>query len=648
MKSGDGEQRARSLTRYRMVHVHGEHGSTLFRLCVSLDAERDAGLFRELVEGRLHQVSPDGETLASSVLVQWPSVRECVLVVPSALAHRALLERARLLQELDEEAQVPDYVASFSTVIGVSGLRQYFEQGARSRSSSAPFRGQMGQTSQLEWPTEDAEAPLAVYTVIDGDAQPELLHRLLAGRLNLSASGAELPVPVLLHLPSKPLFLLYLPEALGHRSLAEQARVLRQLSQSEEVLPTYVVEFETVVGRDALVVLFDEPPAIAAVDAPVVAAREEAQSRMARFGWEPVLRMQSPSEEGRESRRALDLYSSLPQQFPGGAQQRSQAMFDISKRPFVAFRLQDVEPQLWLERSWRLLLQLHNLDLYPLLALVLVAVADDEGEREELVQVFDVASPLHRQLLLGLGERFSVTVGVYASTGALLDGARFRAPLERNVMAMLASAEERFGRDEGLDFLRAMERFGERSFPRIGAMSHPFSDEAFQWGQSPKDCILAVSILNYWMQPANYRYLVFNHSFSVELFEQLQSTLLTRAVDFGVRLPRVLRRVASKLFGLGQADLLRRQLANFAELHVALRNNDLDAFGAWENWRLLLEDAEEFSIPVEAAIAELAREALRLARLAHEHEDEPRVPVMRRSEPRLTSAEGPELDIEMG
>ncbi|MDQ3035284.1 MAG: hypothetical protein M3Y87_22965 [Myxococcota bacterium] len=114
-------------TRVESVHVPLA-GGTLRTVAVhrAVDVGTDPQLREVVLGGRLHRLDGDLE-LAVPFVYHDPSLRKLALVLPEALRHEELRERARLLEKLadDTTVPVPRYAAEATVVIGLGQLSEY-------------------------------------------------------------------------------------------------------------------------------------------------------------------------------------------------------------------------------------------------------------------------------------------------------------------------------------------------------------------------------------------------------------------------------------------------------------------------------------------------------------------------------------------
>jgi hypothetical protein len=120
-------------TRIETVHVPVE-GGTLRTVTVhrAINVATDPELRDAALDGALHRLD-GGTELAIPFVYHDPGRRVFALVVPEALRHEELRERARLLEALASETAlpIPRYVRDATTVIGLAQLRELVARPSR-------------------------------------------------------------------------------------------------------------------------------------------------------------------------------------------------------------------------------------------------------------------------------------------------------------------------------------------------------------------------------------------------------------------------------------------------------------------------------------------------------------------------------------
>lgn len=127
MKRGVGE------TAKTRVPLSNEEGIRWVEIYTSVNAKTDPAVASLVIEGRLHDV--DGEApLAQPYVFHDPTREVFALVLPVAMRHRLLLERARFLESLHESgAELLPYMVEGRVVIGTSGLLALVQRGDQGR-----------------------------------------------------------------------------------------------------------------------------------------------------------------------------------------------------------------------------------------------------------------------------------------------------------------------------------------------------------------------------------------------------------------------------------------------------------------------------------------------------------------------------------
>jgi len=263
-----------------------------------------------------------------------------------------------------------------------------------------------------------------------------------------------------------------------------------------------------------------------------------------------------------------------------------------------------------LERSLDLLIQLHALPAGAAVLLELVGV-DLSGLRDEVAYWWvDHRRGPGRETLLTLARSFRPSLVLFDDNGAPVRMLRFERPLEANALRILERAAA-WERDRLLDVEAVRTTVLRPEFDRLGQMEHPFHQDAFARIETPAQSRFTLGVLGYWLQPDNRDYLVFIKSFPEEELETLTKRLLRAAMSFGIALPPALEGEALRL-GLSEDErgLLAKQLANFAEVSLRIKPNDLDELQEWENWEALLTRCEAAGQDVDDDIVKLAERSM--------------------------------------
>src|SRR5690349_6815825 len=117
-------------TRLEPIHVLLPDGSTRsLEVYQAVNVGTDPHLREPTLAGALHRFET-GEELAIAFVYHDPGLRRLALVIPEALRHEELRERARLLTRIAEDTRhaVPRYAREFGVVVGVAELALWLEK----------------------------------------------------------------------------------------------------------------------------------------------------------------------------------------------------------------------------------------------------------------------------------------------------------------------------------------------------------------------------------------------------------------------------------------------------------------------------------------------------------------------------------------
>lgn len=275
-------------------------------------------------------------------------------------------------------------------------------------------------------------------------------------------------------------------------------------------------------------------------------------------------------------------------------------------------RLAGDRGQRFIEGAAELRFQLHSTPQGPALGLLLVHLDAQGNVDDQHFWVIDEDQASGEEVLERLETQFVVDVRLHALEGTLVGVRRFTAPLESNVgtarIAILGAEGDRAA---------ARRAVLAPEFDRLGRLRHGFHHESFSELTKAADARLALGILGYWSTPERRDYLLRIKSFPEPWFEAMTRRVLVAAVEFGLAMEPHLRQRALELkLAPNSASLLRRSLANFAEVNLNLKAGGLDALDTWDNWEALLAHAEELDLRVDEEIEELAARAMERARVA--------------------------------
>lgn len=254
-------------TRRAPILIAGEDGGAKVRwIYRAVNATTDAALAEMARSGELFRIDRVTE-LALDFIYHDPRARKFALVLPEALRHRFLEERARLLGRIAEDSQyeLPEYIAEARVVIGMDGLRRYL---AEDRPRHPPQEGRpqpslsqedLHDESFRRYPYHGTDAdPLhADRPGLAGDLSPELSldEGALEDSLMKLLEAGDRAIPVLEAALSDPTSEVRLAGAIGLAELravsSARALVDAYLEESSDAAPHFA-RLIAALGEDAL------------------------------------------------------------------------------------------------------------------------------------------------------------------------------------------------------------------------------------------------------------------------------------------------------------------------------------------------------------------------------------------------------------
>ena len=270
-----------------------------------------------------------------------------------------------------------------------------------------------------------------------------------------------------------------------------------------------------------------------------------------------------------------------------------------------------------------LLFQLHQVSTGPVMSL---ALARDEGGEwaEPLVWILAHERAEHTEVLNRLRNHFEIEILFYGQDDVLLGHRRFRLPLEMNVAdAWSVTMESEASLGRRLDRAAARAEVAAPEFDRFGRLRHNFHEHSFSDLITASQARLALGILTYWSGQQRQSHLLRIRAFPQVWFDGITRRVLSAALSFGLAMePHMRQRALDLDLASDPEALVRVALANFAEVNLNLKPNDLDPLDLWNNWEALLASAEELEIRVDEELEELAALSMEKARSAAMLEEE--------------------------
>jgi hypothetical protein len=278
-----------------------------------------------------------------------------------------------------------------------------------------------------------------------------------------------------------------------------------------------------------------------------------------------------------------------------------------------------------LDNDPKLFIQYAVVEECPLATILLASLDDGHKLSESFGWPLDVTHDNDRAVIDALMAESAVRFAFYDRKGKLIRSYDAKADLEAKGGLITELAVEFVADASGAAgvFGTATEVFFSDDYERLGSMRHNFYKSSFEDLRAPSEIKLAAGIVGYWSSGDVFDYLIGNRSFPLADFRAIQRRVVEGALSCGIYLNKPLRELAlSEHLVDNKRALARRLLANFAELSVGLKPNDLDPIEQWENWDALLEFADESGVQPDPDVVELAQAALRRAQEFQQQEEE--------------------------
>lgn len=504
--------------------------------------------------------------LALALRVHDPERGIFALVVPDALRHREYALRAELLEELSASPDpLPEYVRRFDVVFGPDGLERLIDEADKPRGA---------QTTSVPKISEERAELHEERTQLD-----EVRERIDRERAQLDQQRGELQA---------------LREGLEQREQRLEAMKLNleqaRLRAAQGESPSTREEATQVVTDDQFIEVFEEPPS----------SEEEATQ----ITESPLGSADVASQDIFDDALAADLDGYIEQ---------------TSDEVCLRLRVDEARADQLSDASLEFFIQLHDIDGRPVVGLTLAALDDDAQCVASAGYPLDPESTEHGALLARLTRGARIRVLVFSGRGVRLRHAH-DSGLEENVAWIVRRAQKMLTSSTPLiSFDEAAAKFMSEEFARVGQMRHNFERDRFSVLDTPAQIKLASGIVGYWSSEEMYAYLVANRSFSISDFRVIRERVVESAVAHGIYINSPLREDAlSMSLADDSADLVERLMANFAEVSVRLKTNDLDPYDEWENWDALITFAEEVGLEPDPEVLELAERSLKRAQEFHD------------------------------
>lgn len=590
-----------STTRVSHLLTADDGSASPIELVRSIDTEADPDLYEALLAGALHTVAVGGRTvhLAVPVVCHNPVKRVLALLVPDALRWDEFRLRKELYDAMTIAAvPLPQYARNFhvltdasqfsvlegasevlssSEVTQVSTSAEDLEESkalARRRAELEAEAAQLrNQREQLEIERQQLDEVRARMDR-ERDQLDALSEEISVARSELEASRAAAV--------EKPLSL---------EQLNREAAALRAASGESTVNP----EATQVVTDDQFIEVIEE---------------------------ESLLLGDSVIDMDVERVQLVELQDGVPDKLSELVSSSIQSAVKLvgDRLLAVAQAGADLVERLFADEP-TFLVQLHEIDGYPIVSLLLACLDDRDQIVESIAWPLDPAPDGDQLLLETLRRTAKLRIALYGPTGARLRAVEIATPYAENVAWILGRAEELLSKPGHGKYASAKKKFESSSFSLLGTMRHNFTPSSFEDATSPSELMLAAGIVGYWSKSDTFQYLIANRCFPLVHFRKIQHRVVTRATQAGVFINRPLRQVALQAgIAATEEQLVALLIGNFAEASISIRENDLDAMEQWENWDALLGLGEELGMEADPDVVELAEVSLKRAQEAEYNE----------------------------
>jgi len=615
-------------TRRQPVHVPFAEvggGVRTVRVYRVVNVATDPQLRAPALDGTLNTV--DGVNVALPFVFHDPTSHRFVLVVPEALSHRLLRERARLLERLadDTEHRLPPYVASCDAVVGVEALAEYLD---------APDAERASALKKKERQLDEREKRLTMRAETITAKEDDL--RLMRERLEVTRRELELRER---ELDGRFDALREREEAFasGEMDVVASEAPIPSEDTSEVIMSGGTVVEDLASAVQLVEDELSEDTGVRNVDGLDIEELDESDAELVEAGFDEVDEDEFVEELGDEVEAELldedaidasDLVSSVEEAMDDGYESEmptgSEAPPALSQRlpapatpPKIFFedrQLQMVAAMadgVWLfarlqeghEKAFRgepdLLVQYLTVDDYPVVLLTLV----DWSEPRPIVRRagLDPKDAEDRALLDALAAEMKATTALFSPEG------RFERTIEitaaeraQNLRTVLERADAATG---DVDPAVALER-ALAAPPPVRLKGHPFDDDAP--AETAKEAFSKVAALAKWTAPAKRDLALLGLSIPEAKVRATCARIVGDAKRFGLALTEP---VLSYAVEIGVAEDAGTLVGELLEAFVETANGEtgLGKEVVARNWEQLLALADEYELSLEEAVHEAAQ-----------------------------------------
>jgi|GEM_PF-2002305 len=649
------------------------HAGPVFPASVytGVNVTEDPELREKLFDGELNRVpSPFSERtydLAIPVRYHDEELRLFVLVIPESLRHEEFKHRSELLNEMAREREVlPDYVKNFRTVFDAEALATLEQSQLAALTAPAADAGE--EASDEAGPNEVtvlSKSPLPAPPAVDTAALEEERADIKRERDHLEKKREELSLKetqlgdvserlererermeeVEMNIATereeidrdRQRLILEREEIERERQQLEATRLNLEQRELEAAQGGAIVAAEEktqVVTDDQFIEVVEDDPVDLVLDEKEILEEHDVVTSAPSTGLlsETALPADTPDDEfGPDDAthitqvpglNAVHVSSTFDETYASGQDYYTRV---VDGYVVAAWRTGKKAVDRVLDNDPKLFIQYAVIEECPLATILLASLDDGHKLSESFGWPLDVTHDNDRAVIDALMAESAVRFAFYDRKGKLIRSYDAKAELEANVRWIKEKADDFLADASGAAgvFGTATEVFFSDDYERLGSMRHNFYKSSFEDLRAPSEIKLAAGIVGYWSSGDVFDYLIGNRSFPLADFRAIQRRVVEGALSCGIYLNKPLRELAlSEHLVDNKRALARRLLANFAELSVGLKPNDLDPIEQWENWDALLEFADESGVQPDPDVVELAQAALRRAQEFQQQEEE--------------------------
>ncbi len=268
------------------------------------------------------------------------------------------------------------------------------------------------------------------------------------------------------------------------------------------------------------------------------------------------------------------------------------------------------------DKTLRFYVQYRELNDYPLISLMLARVDANEQALESIAMPINCTDSAGKSFLKKLTNDENLRIALYNSGGETVLALDIRAPIASNIAWARERADQLLKQNpaDSNAFNEAVTTYLADDFQRLGTMRHTFEKGSFSHAARPSQAKLAAGVVGYWSLGDIFDYLIGVRSFPLRDFREIQLRATNQAIEWGLFINEPLQEVAiSEAIAPDLRTLTELIIANFAEVCVGIRTNDLDPIQQWENWDALLGLAADVAITLDPSVIELAEISLKRA-----------------------------------